>query len=107
VEDALAALDEQLHHQREAALAELRARNEQLVARKLASLDAYQQNRLARIERELATARDDRIVRMKTSEKARAERDNATRRQEIEARRNADIIRERIAIGILEVAHGI
>jgi superfamily II DNA or RNA helicase len=102
-EEGIAALDVQIHRERDAALAELRARNEQLVTRKLASLDAYQQNRLARIARELAAARDDRIIRMKTSEKARAERDHIARRVEIEARRNADIVRERIAIGILEV----
>jgi ATP-dependent helicase HepA len=104
-QEAIIALDLQMHRERDTALAELRARNEQLVTRKLASLDAYQQNRLARIERELSTARDERIVRMKTSEKARAERDHLARRQEIEARRNADIIRERIAIGILEVTN--
>ncbi len=100
---ALAALDEETHRQRDAALAELRTRNDQLVTRKLASLDAYQQNRLARIERELSTARDERIIRMKTSERTRAERDYTARRQEIEQRRNADIVRERIAVGILEV----
>ena len=104
-DEALAAIDEETHRKRDAALAELLARNEQLVARKLASLDAYQQNRLARIERELATARDERIIRMKTSEKTRAERDHAARRQEIEMRRNADIVRERVAVGILEVTH--
>ncbi len=105
-QEAITALDLQMHRERDTALVELRARNDQLVTRKLASLDAYQQNRLARIERELSTARDERIVRMKTSEKARAERDHLARRQEIEARRNADIIRERIAIGILEVHNG-
>ena len=105
-DEALAALDEETHRQRDAALAELLARNEQMVTRKLASLDAYQQNRLARIERELSTAREERINRMKTSEKARAERDYGSRREEIEKRRNADIVRERVAVGILEVTHG-
>lgn len=103
--EALAALDEETHRKRDTALAELLARNEQLVARKLASLDAYQQNRLARIERELSTAREERIIRMKTSEKTRAERDYVSRREEIEMRRNADIVRERVAVGILEVTH--
>ena len=104
-DEALAALDEETHRQRDAALAELLARNEQMVTRKLASLDAYQQNRLARIERELSTARDERIIRMKTSEKARAERDYGSRREEIEKRRNADIVRKRVAVGFLEVTH--
>ena len=105
VTEALTALDEQTHRTRDMALAELLTRNEQLLARKLASLNAYHQNRLARIERELSTARDERIIRMKNSEKTRAERDHAARGQEIEKRRNADIVRDRIAAGILEVTH--
>jgi len=103
--EALAALDEETHRQRDVALAELLTRNEQLVAHKLASLHAYHQNRLTRIERELSTASDERIIRMKTSEKSGVERDYAARRQEIEQRRNADIVRERVAVGILEVVH--
>jgi ATP-dependent helicase HepA len=105
-QEAISSLDVWMHRERDTALTELRVRNEQLVTRKLASLDAYQQNRLARIEKELSAAREERIIRMKTSEKARAERDHLARRQEIEARRNADIIRDRIAIGILEVHDG-
>ena len=104
--EALAALDEETHRQRDVALAELRMRNEQLVTHKLASLDAYHQNRLNRIERELSTVHDDRINRMKTSEKSTVERDHAVRRQKIEQRRNADIVRKCIAVGILEVKHG-
>jgi hypothetical protein len=100
---ALGTLDEHMHNERDAALAELLTRNEQLMARKLASLDAYHQNRLARISAEVAAARDDKIIRMKTAERARVERDHTAHRQEIEARKNADIIRERIATGILEV----
>ena len=103
---SLTALEAQLHDERDSALRELLARNEQLVTRKLASLDAYHQNRLARIDAELTSAREERIIRMKTSERARVERDHAARRQEIERRRTADIIRERIAVGILEVTHG-
>ena len=102
----IAGLDEKIHQTRDAALAQLLARNEQLVTRKIASLDAYHQNRLARIERELSTARDERIIRMKTSEKSSVARDHLARRSEIEQRRNADIVRDRIALGILEVRHG-
>ncbi len=106
VELAIAGLDECIHRERDIALATLTAHNARLVELKLASLDAYHRNRLARIQTELANAREDRIRRMKTAELARAERDHVARRAEIERRRQADIIRERVAVGILEVCGG-
>lgn len=106
VERALDGLEKKIHSERENALSALAANNARLVELRLASLDAYHNNRLARIRAELSNAQEDRIRRMKTSELARAERDYAERRAEIERRRHADIIRERVAFGILEVAHG-
>ena len=105
IELALGGLDERIHRERDASLAALANQNARLVELKLASLDAYHRNRLARIQAELANAREDRIRRMKTAELARAERDHAARRAEIERRKQADIIRERVAIGLLEVFH--
>jgi hypothetical protein len=104
IELALAGLDERIHRNRDDALAELANHNARMVELKLASLHAYHRNRLARIQAELANAREERIRRMKTAELARAERDYAARHAEIERRRQADIIRERVAIGILEVS---
>ena len=103
IERALAGLDERIQRERDAALSALAVHNTRLVELKLASLDAYHRNRLARIQAELANAREERIRRMKTAELARADREHAVRRAEIEHRRQADIIRERVAIGILEV----
>jgi superfamily II DNA or RNA helicase len=105
IEEALAALDERIHQERDVALATLADQNARLIELKLASLDAYHQNRLARIQGELANVRDDRIRRMKAAELARAERDFATHRADIERRREADIIRQRVAMGLLEVIH--
>jgi hypothetical protein len=106
IELALAGLDERIHREHDAALSALAVQNTRLVELKLASLDAYHRNRVARIQAELANAREERIRRMKTAELARAERDHAARRSEIEHRRQADIIRERVAFGLLEVLHG-
>ena len=105
LQEALNALDEQTQREHDSALHELRAHNELLVTRRLASLETYHQNRLARIQADLEASDNERIIRMKTSERARVEHDHETKRQEIERRRNADIVRERIAIGILEVTH--
>jgi superfamily II DNA or RNA helicase len=103
IELALAGLDERIHRERDAALSALAVHNARLVELKLASLDVYHRNRLARIQAELANAGEERIRRMKTAELARADREHVVRRAEIEHRRQADIIRERVAIGILEV----
>jgi hypothetical protein len=105
--DHLPRLDDSLRQRRERVLAELRAENEALVHRKLASLEAYHRSRLNRIAAELALATDERIVRMKTSECDRVQRDFEQRRQDIESRRLADIVTQRIAVGIVEVNHGV
>ena len=106
LEKALVQLDEEVHRQRETALLELRSRNESIIARKLASLDAYHTSRLKRIEMEIASKPDERIQIMKAAERRRAEADYENKRQAIEKCRSADILSERIAAGILEVNDG-
>ena len=91
--------------QREAALLELRSRNETLIVRKLASLDAYHRSRIKRLEMELTGNQDERIRTMKTAERSRAEADYENKRQEVEKRRSADIVIQRIAAGILEITN--
>jgi ATP-dependent helicase HepA len=98
-------LDENAYQQRQRAIAELRARNELLVQRQLASLETYYKSRLKRIETELSNAQDSRIQTMKIAERNRAEGDFLQRRKEIERRRNADILTQRIASGTLEIVH--
>ena len=103
---AIEKLDDQAESARKTALAELKASNEILVGRRLASLEAHFQRRIERLAHELATIDHERIKRMKTAEKARIERDYAARRAEIESRMAADIVSQRVAAGILEVNHG-
>jgi hypothetical protein len=79
----------------------LRERNNTLLNRKLASLDAYYKNRLQRIKTELNYAKDERIIRMKESEKSRIQHDYKTKQSELEKHREADIISQRVAVGIL------
>lgn len=104
-EAILQQLEEAAEGERRQALEELQGRNRQLIDRQLASLDSYVQTRTARIEMDLRRATDERIVRMKQSELARIKREYDERRTEIEGRCQADILRERLAVGFLEITH--
>jgi hypothetical protein len=99
----LRVLDEELHRRRLVELEELRERNEMMVTRRLASVDAYYKNRLERVKEEIATVTNERIARMKGAEQQRIASDYLKKRQEIEGRRGADIIADRLAMGVLEV----
>ena len=91
------------HEARLAAIKEVKERNSSLVTRKLASLDTYYQHRLQRVEQELKKAAEDRIRRMKESERDRIQREYSEKRREIESRSDADVIAQRIAVGLLSV----
>jgi hypothetical protein len=101
LEEGLRRIEETADARRTESLAELRRRNGLLIDRKVASLDAYARNRLRRIEAELARTTDERIVRMKESERARALEDRERNVGLLERRREADILRKRVAAGIL------
>jgi hypothetical protein len=77
--------------------------NEVLVSRKLASLQSFHDGRVRRLQGDLREASDPRIIRMKKSELARVEDDFARRKSALEAARQADVISERVAAGIIEV----
>ena len=84
-------------------VASLRALNVQRLERKLAGVDAWHGASLSRVSAELASARDPRITRMKTAEKARIEREQAGARDQVLRRSDADILRRRLAIAVVEV----
>ena len=88
-----------------AELAGLDETNGTLIGRKLAGVEAYHRNRLARVQTQIAQATNERIIRMHEAERVRVERDYQRKRIEIESHRDADIISQRIAAGILEVRH--
>ena len=100
-EEGYAALEARLAERRRVRLAELRTRNEVLVERQLASLDAYIRNRLAQIDQELAQVSEDRVVRMKGAERLRVEGDYAVKRADLLKRREAEILATRLAAGVL------
>ena len=74
---------------------------------RLASLDLYYRALIAQLDGVLASSTNERIARMKTSERERREHEHARRRAELDRRRDADIVSERIAVGVLEVSHAV
>lgn len=101
------ALDRQAHELRQAAIAELQDTNSALVDQRLASLDLFYQGLLAQLDAVLGATTDEKIIRMKTSERDRHRHEHQRRRADLERQRDADIVATRIAIGILEVRDGI
>lgn len=101
LQTGLHALDEAAEAARLVELDLLRERNDNLVDRRLASLDASYRNRRQRVDMELARATEERIQRMKQSEQRRITQDYDQKRAEIGNRRTADIVSNRIAAGIL------
>ena len=106
IEKGVQPLEEAAHHHRLQALQELRERNNALLNRQLVSLNGYYQNRWQRVETELTQAKDERIIRMKESERSRIQRDYETKQRELENRREADIVSQRVAVGILIINNG-
>ena len=107
VERSLAQIDQRVDAAHDAALKELTRNNSRLVEIKLASMDAYHRNRVARLQMGLTNATEERIQRMRTAELARIHQDHARKCATIEARRRADIVRERVAFGGLEVVYAL
>jgi ATP-dependent helicase HepA len=99
-------IDEEAHQRRTQALAELREHNSNLVDRRIASLDAFYQSRLRRIQSDHESATNPRIIRMRSAEREGVEREYAQRLAALQQRRNADIISQRIASGLLEITRG-
>ena len=98
---ALAQIDHAADRERLAALTEAKLRSAQIFERRLSSLDAHYQSRIRRLAEGLATATDQRIRRMRTAERANLERDYAHKRGEIEAKKQTDIVTQRVAVDLI------
>jgi hypothetical protein len=103
IEPALHKLEEAIHEKRQVEVTKLIKTNIQLAEQQLASLARYYDRRVARTNEELSAATDRRIQRMKRSELHRIQQEQERRQREIEARKKADIISQRVAYGLLEV----
>ena len=99
----LEALDSTSDALRREQVGELEMANELQVSRRLASLTSFHEGRRRRVSAELDGASEPRIVRMKTSELARLERDFEQRKAALERARRTEILSVRVAAGLLEV----
>ena len=104
--ERLRELDLMSEGQRRQAVARLAQVNDELLSRRLASLDAFYENRLSRVRRDLESASEPRIVRMRRSELVRIEREYEARRASLERCRHVEIVTRRVAAGVVEVRHG-
>jgi hypothetical protein len=98
---ALQTIDELLFRRREVELAELRERNERLLERRRSSLEAQGRARLARIEHDLETISEPRILRMRTAERNRVIAELEMQVAALRAGQDVDIVTRRIAMATL------
>ena len=103
LDQALHNLEESIHEKRVKEVEELKETNHLLIEQRLASLNRYYQRRLTTVTKELNSAIDKNIRRMKESEINRIKREWEEKKQKLEERKKADIISHRVAYGILEV----
>lgn len=103
LEQALHNLEESIHKKRLKEVEKSSETNYQLAEQQLASLDRYYKRRVQRVAEDFDLATDDRIRRMKESERDRILREWERKKQEIEERKKSDIISQRVAYGIMEV----
>ncbi len=101
--NGLVIIDEVMYEKRKQEIELIRTKNKLIAEQKLISLSKYHENRITRVNKELRTATDDRIKRMKESEKNRIELEYNSKKKEIKDKEEADIVCERIAFGTIEI----
>lgn len=99
-------LEEHVHTAWQTEVAAGRASNAQMLSRRIAGVDAWYGARLSRLDAEIATASDTRILRMKTSQRSRIEEERLQARDEVQRHDTVDITRRRVAFAIIEVVDG-
>ena len=102
IRNGLQSLDDDVDVARKNELDKLKRSNDELLDRQHDSQSSYYENRLARVDHELAQARNQKIIVMKQAEKSRIERERDEKLGDIEERRACDIVRKRIALCLLQ-----
>lgn len=103
IRQVIEAADAAIFSHHESAALTLRKSNATLIDRRLASLRAYYERRLERIQTDIANIADERIQRMRRSERERLLLERNRRMTELEQRREADITTKRIAMFFLKM----
>jgi len=81
----------------------LRERNNQIIDMKISKLSAYYQRRISSIHEEVDKISNEKIRKMKISMQNRLEREFKEKTENLERRKIADILSQRIAHGILVI----
>ena len=103
---AIREIDEYLYGERQVQLHALRDRNQELLTRKLASLEASNRNRIQKLDEELQASTSAKIVKMMEGHRSRIESSYKVAKAKLESQSHADVTTTRIAFGILEVTRG-
>jgi len=101
--DNIRKLEESEDDYRMIELGKLRERNNQLIDQHLAKLTSYYQRRIAIAREEITKTSNEKIRRMKNSMAERLKRELIQKREQLEQKKIADIISQRIAYGILVI----
>lgn len=96
-------IEEIIYEKRKKEVESIRKKNKLIATQRLISIEKYYSNRLEKVNKELKSVIDERIKRMKESEKNRIEMEFEAKMKEIKEKEEADIICERIAYGIIEI----
>jgi hypothetical protein len=104
--ERLHGLDSTAEERRRSSLRALGEENEALITSRLGSLEAFYENRLRRVRRDLEEATEQRIIRMRNSELGRIEAEYEARRLALERARDIEIVTRRVAAGVVEVVRG-
>ena len=99
-------IEEGMQEKRQTLLLKHIERNEYLLNRKIASLNAWYQGRIKKLDFEIPRIGDERILRMKEAERFNVIADYESKLTKLEKKRVSDITTRRVAAGILEVIHG-
>ena len=102
-EHGLHQLEESAHDSRIKELEKLRERNNQLIDHRLTKITAYYERRIAVTIEEISRTSNEKIRKMKNSMLDRLERELKQKRAELEQKKIADIISQRIAQGMLVI----
>jgi ATP-dependent helicase HepA len=74
-----------------------------LIEQRLTKLTSYYQRRIATVNEEISKTSNEKIRRMKNSMLDRLERELKQKREQLEQKKSADIISQRIAHGMLVI----
>lgn len=103
LEEGLHQIEESILKYRMSELETLRERNNQIIDMKISKLSAYYQRRISSIHEEVDKISNEKIRKMKISMQNRLEREFKEKTENLERRKIADILSQRIAHGILVI----